>query len=172
MHIRPDGTLIRTDIWREGKYLDLWSVPHFLSGMLVALCVRYLGLATGPAFVIALIILIAYEFFEYFADIKEMFTNSVMDVVVGMVSFAPTFYLFPRVSPDLALRIFVITAITDGMLSWFGWRASYKAYIFETRVRAEFEKQKDKMKESGTKLKRKLHSERDQWLQGHAFLHE
>jgi hypothetical protein len=163
MHIAADGTVVRTDIWREGKYLDLWSVPHFLSGMLVGFALRYIGLATLPAFVIALVLLIAYEFFEYFADIEEMFTNSVMDVVVGMVSFAPTFFLFPIILPHDALTLFAFTAILDAILSWLGWRASHKAYVFEKKVRAEIEKQRERMREGGEKLKRRLGQDHAAW---------
>jgi hypothetical protein len=163
MHLAADGTVVRTDIWREGKYLDLWSVPHFLSGMLVGIALRYIGLATLPAFVIALILLIAYEFFEYCADIEEMFTNSVMDVVVGMVSFTPTFLLFPTISANNALMLFTFTAILDAILSWFGWQASHKAYVFEKKVRAEIEKQRERMREGGEKLKRRLGQDHGTW---------
>jgi len=147
-------------------------VPHFLSGMLVGFCLRYLGLSTFPAFVVALLLLIAYEVFEYVADIEEMFTNSVMDVVVGMISFTPTFFLFPRVSSSHALLIFAFTAVADAMLSWFGWSASHKAYIFEKRVRAEFQKQKGRLEEGGAKLKRRLKQERDELHKLQGFIAE
>ena len=28
-----DGVFVRSDIWREGQWLDLWSVVHLLSGI-------------------------------------------------------------------------------------------------------------------------------------------
>lgn len=48
----------RTDIWREGKYLDLWSVPHVLSGISVALGLYILGFDFWAAFVIGFLLLV------------------------------------------------------------------------------------------------------------------
>src|SRR3990167_4615278 len=96
MRLDREGKLVRTDIWREGKYLDLWSVPHFLSGMAVAFGLFFLDFATNAAFIIAILLLVAYEMFEVIAKIEETRWNRVLDVVVGMASFTPTFLLAPH----------------------------------------------------------------------------
>ena len=54
----------RTDVWREGEYLDLWSLPHLLSGALLACFVYLLHLQFWYAVILAFILLTAYEIFE------------------------------------------------------------------------------------------------------------
>ena len=90
MRLNHKGELVRTDAWREGKYLDLWSVPHFLSGMVVALSLYVFGFEVRSAFVIAFLLLVGYEMFEVIAKIDETRWNRTLDVVVGMASVVPT----------------------------------------------------------------------------------
>lgn len=142
MRLNKEGKIIRTDIWREGDYLDLWSVPHFLSGMAVALILFLFGFATNAAFIIAFLLLVAYEMFEVIAQIEETRWNRTLDVVVGMVSFAPTFLLAPHFSNVQVLVVCAVVLVLDGVLSFFGWRASQKAATLESMLRAEFEKER------------------------------
>lgn len=138
------GKFVRTDIWREGEYLDLWSVPHFLSGMAVALILFLFGFATNAAFIIAFLLLVAYEMFEAIVKIEETHWNRILDVVVGMVSFTPTFLLAPQFPRMQVIMACTVVLALDGILSFFGWRASQKASVLESAVRAEFEKEKER----------------------------
>lgn len=144
MKLDREGRLVRTDIWREGKYLDLWSVPHFLSGIAVAFALFFLGFAANAAFVIAFLLLVAYEMFEVIAKIEETRWNRVLDVVVGMASFTPTFLLLPNFPRSSAVGIFIVVVAADSILSFFGWRASAKAAALEKSLRAEFERERER----------------------------
>jgi hypothetical protein len=73
---------IRTDLWREGKWLDLWSVVHFLSGLSLGFGLSFFSFGALPSFLLTVILLIAYELWEAMVRIKEAPTNRVMDVVV------------------------------------------------------------------------------------------
>lgn len=137
MELTPEGKLVRTDPWREGEYLDLWSVPHFLSGMVVAFALYFLGFEARSAFVIAFLLLVGYELFEAVAEIEETRWNRILDVVVGMLSFTPTFLLLPQIVTQYAIFAFVVVAGLDAVLSYLGWRASQKAAILEKKLRAE-----------------------------------
>lgn len=142
MRFTRDGTFVRTDIWREGKYLDLWSVPHFLSGMGVAFVLYFFDFATNAAFIIAFLLLVAYEMFEVIVKIEETRWNRTLDVVVGMVSFTPTFLLAPQFGDTQVFIVAVMVLALDAVLSFFGWRASQKAAVLEATLRAEFAKEK------------------------------
>ncbi|MBI5456143.1 hypothetical protein HY969_00170 [Candidatus Kaiserbacteria bacterium] len=141
------GRFVRTDIWREGEYLDLWSVPHFLSGIMTALGLYLLNFRGISAFVIAFLIFVVYEMFEVIAKIEETRMNRALDVVVGMVSFAPAFFLSAGFSQTQLWFTFSAVTILDGTLSYFGWLASKKASVLEENVRREFELERAKMKE-------------------------
>ncbi|MFZ2556205.1 MAG: hypothetical protein WAZ27_04890 [Minisyncoccia bacterium] len=163
MQLTRDGKLIRTDIWREGEYLDLWSVPHFLSGMAVAFTLYFFGFATNAAFIIAFLLLVAYEMFEVIAEIEETRWNRILDVVVGMVSFTPTFLLAPNVPQVYAVGAFILVVAVDSVLSYFGWLASHKASALETKLRAEFEKEKQRFAHRKLLVRAKWDGRQKRW---------
>ncbi|OGY57250.1 MAG: hypothetical protein A3D47_00980 [Candidatus Colwellbacteria bacterium RIFCSPHIGHO2_02_FULL_43_15] len=147
MHFSRNGKFIRSDIWREGKYLDLWSVPHFLSGIVLGLIMHFLNFGTVPTFIIAFLCFVAYEMFEVIVKIEETRMNRTLDVVVGLVSFTPTFLLAPMFSQTQNALVLILVATFDAAISWFGWDASQKAAGIESRLRAEIKEQKERIKE-------------------------
>lgn len=160
MHISPEGKFIRTDIWHEGKYLDLWSVPHLLSGITLALIMHFLGFAAVPTFVVAFLIFVTYEMFEVIVKIEETRMNRILDVVVGMVSFIPTFLLAPRLTISQALALLVIVGVINAVLSSIGWWESQKAAVFERKLRAEITERRIAMKRRRSERKRKRRERR------------
>lgn len=71
----------RPDDWgREGKYLDPWSIPHFMTGVLFGL------LGIGAFWVVA--IAITWELVEVFSRIDEHLTNRAVDVVLAGAGWA------------------------------------------------------------------------------------
>ena len=161
--MRRVAGFVRTDIWREGEYLDLWSVPHFLSGMAVALGVYFFHFGIEASFIIALLLLVAYEMWEAMVRIEETRMNRILDVVVGMVSFTPTFLFAPRF-PQLHLVVaFTVIVIGNSVLSYFGWLASAKADILERKVRAEFQMQKAKIQRRRESVQRRIQLQRNRF---------
>ena len=139
MHITPDGKIQRTDIWREGNWLDLWSIVHLLSGTLVGIGFYFLGFGALASTALALVSLTAYEMWEMLVRIEETPTNRLMDVVVGMAGFVPAFFLFaPALSPLRLIVVFGTVFAIDITMSTFGWRASQKAAAFKERMRARY----------------------------------
>ncbi|MBL8157999.1 hypothetical protein JNK62_00485 [bacterium] len=163
MRLDREGRLVRTDIWREGEYLDLWSVPHFLSGMAVAFALFFLDYTGSAAFVIAFLLLVAYEMFEVIAEIEETRWNRVLDVVVGMASFTPTFLLLPGIPRGWAIGAFIVVLILDSVLSFFGWLASHKAATLEKTLKAEFEKEKERFVLRREAVRRRWRRRKDHW---------
>lgn len=163
MRLNREGKLVRTDIWREGEYLDLWSIPHFLSGMAVGFALFFLDYTGSAAFVIAFLLLVAYEMFEVIAKIEETRWNRVLDVVVGMTSFTPTFLLLPSVPQGWAIGAFAVVVVLDSVLSFFGWLASHKAAELEKTLRAEFEKERERFARRREAVKRGWRKRRDRW---------
>ncbi|MEK7187175.1 MAG: hypothetical protein AAB690_01290 [Patescibacteria group bacterium] len=75
------------DVWKHGKYIDLWSVVHFLSGALLASFFFYLGLDLFWSSTFTLVILLGWEFFESVLGILETTSNVVVDIIIGLVGF-------------------------------------------------------------------------------------
>lgn len=143
MHIDSEGKFVRTDLWREGKWLDFWSVVHFFSGVAIGFLPRYLELNAFAAYAIALLLMISYEMFEALAKIEETPQNRMMDVVVGMASFIPAYYLNPFLPISWSIVLCVFFFFIVSISSFIGWRASKKAAAFEKRMREKIKESKE-----------------------------
>ena len=63
---------------------------------------------------------------EVIAKIDETRWNRALDVVVGIMSFVPTFLLAPALAPEEARVALAVIFIVDAALSFLGWRESQK----------------------------------------------
>lgn len=167
MRLTRDGNLIRTDPWREGKYLDLWSVPHLLSGIVVGLSLFFLHFSTSAALMIAFLLLVGYEMFEVIAKIEETRWNRSLDVVVGMVSCVPTFLIAPLLSRDEILSAFAVILIADCILSFLGWRESQKAASLEAKLRAEITRERERFILRRAAMRKNWEDRRVKWRTRH-----
>jgi hypothetical protein len=155
--MRPqDITFERTDIWREGQWLDLWSVVHVLSGILLALGLYFLHLGAFSSVVIALLLLISYEMWEAMVGIEETPANRCMDVVVGMAGFLLVFFCAPLLSQTLLILAFGLIGTIDVVMSVFGWQASQKAAALEQRMRARYAKERARLLKRKSQLSERL----------------
>ena len=152
-----EDEFVRTDIWREGKWLDLWSVVHFLSGFLVGLGIYLLHFDAGASTIIALLGLILYEMWEMVVHIEETPTNRLMDVVVGMTSFVPAYFLIaPNIPTPLLLAVFGSILGINILLSMAGWRASHKASILRAHMKTRYAKERERLLRQRAKLRRRF----------------
>jgi hypothetical protein len=139
MRITREGHIERTDIWREGKWVDLWSVVHFFSGVIIGLLLYLLHFGPTASIALTLISLIAYEMWEMLVQIEETPNNRFMDVVTGMAGYLPAFFLLaPQLSYTTLATTLVLVLAGDSTLSFFGWRASQKAAELEKKLRARY----------------------------------
>lgn len=153
MRLTRDGKFQRTDIWREGKWLDLWSVVHLLSGISVAFSISWFGFGYLPSAVIAFLLFVAYELWEAMVKIEETPQNRFMDVVVGMASFIPAFFWLQELPGQYFLPVFGSVLAVNIVLATVGWFASQKAEEFEKRFRAEFLAQRTRLKERRIRIR-------------------
>ena len=145
-------------MWREGEWLDLWSVVHFLSGSLVGFGFYFLHLGALDATLLALVSLTCYEMWEALVKIEETLSNRFMDVVVGMASFLPTFFLLaPRLSHSQFWCVFGGAFVVDVFLSRLGWRASQKAAELQKRVHTKFDLERAKLHKQRAKFRKRFH---------------
>jgi len=153
MHLTRDGRFVRTDIWREGKWVDLWSVVHLLSGVSTAFAIKWFGFGFAASAVIAFLLFVAYELWEAMVKIHETPQNRSMDVVAGMVSFVPTFFLTQGLSGSSFILAFGFVLTVNVVLATAGWLASRKAEEFEQRLRSEFVSQRARLRERRVRLR-------------------
>lgn len=160
MSLTRNGRFVRTDIWREGKWLDLWSVVHVFSGISIGLGFYFLHLGVVASVALTFISLVAYELWEAVVAIEEAPTNRFMDVVVGMIGFVPTFFLVaPSLSNPSLIATFTSIFVVNTALAATGWHASKKAAKLEQRMHARFVAQRARFRERRIKLRTRFRKE-------------
>ena len=145
MRLTHDVIFERSDIWREGKWIDLWSVVHFFTGVSTAFGLSIFNFGFLATAVIAFLGFTAYELWEAMVKIEETPQNRAMDVAVGMVSLAPTFlFVVPLFPTPQFIVAFTIVLVANVGLAYIGWRASQKAEVIEEKMRLEIVRQREK----------------------------
>lgn len=141
-----DDKVVRTDLWHEGVWLDMWSTVHTISGVSFGLGLYFLHLSSTVALLLVLALLVVYELWEARVEIEETLTNRVMDVVVGLAGFLVAFFILaPALEPPVFIPVFVLVVIANIGLSIIGWRASQKAAALEARVRVRLIAQRKRL---------------------------
>ncbi|MFZ2763742.1 MAG: hypothetical protein WAX80_01745 [Minisyncoccia bacterium] len=99
------------DIWKHGKYLDLWSLVHFLSGFVLCGFFYWLELSFLWAFIYSALLLVLWEVFEFFIKIIEPSWNVTVDILVGLLGFFLAAWLyFLRSEFDTSIYLAVVLA--------------------------------------------------------------
>ena len=157
MNMVRNNRFVRTDIWSEGKWLDLWSVVHLLSGISIGLGLYFFNLGNTLTTLLVLVLLVLYEGWEMYVRIEEAPTNRFMDVVVGMVGFVPAFYFVaPLFSFSMLVLVFVFVLALNIALSVAGWRASLKAEQLKKRLHDRYTVRFAKILERRAKLRNRF----------------
>jgi hypothetical protein len=109
------------DIWKHGKYVDLWSLVHFLSGFLLGAIFFALGYTFLTALLLSTILLLLWEAFEWLTKISEPSVNVAMDMVVGLAGFLAGAYLYYFLDVPFEMLHFSILLTATLLLSLWGF---------------------------------------------------
>jgi hypothetical protein len=113
------------DIWKHGKYVDLWSVVHLLSGLMLCLGLFSLGYGFWSALVISLLLLIAWEGFEWLVGIIEPSPNVGVDLVIGFAGFLIGAFWHYTLGMEFSVELFWGVAAATGVLALWGFLDFY-----------------------------------------------
>lgn len=81
------------DLWKKGRAFDLWSIPHFLFGILMAFASSLTELSFSFALVLTLVLAVLWELFEMRLGIQETVLNSLLDVFLPIAAYIITSYV-------------------------------------------------------------------------------
>jgi hypothetical protein len=115
--------------WKEGKYADLWSLVHFLSGMVGGTGLLLVGIPEAYAWATAVTLTIAWEIYEWKTGMGEDMQNVLADIALGIGGGA-TGYLYVRhlgLGIGTIAAIFIIEVLLLNFLARTGWR-NYRKY--------------------------------------------
>jgi len=113
------------DIWQEGKYLDIWSIVHLISGVLLGSLLIILGIGFWSGLGIATVLLILWEIFEIVAGGDEFLRNRIVDVIIGLIGYLIAWSFYGQVKTEkhkkTALFILKILIVVSIILNIWGW---------------------------------------------------
>lgn len=118
----------KKDKWIGGKYIDLWSLVHFLAGTLWGFFPSLFGLSVILVFPALLAVAVSWEFFELHHGITEKKSNSLSDITVSIVGFVLVYVgiLFTGIEGTVIVFLVNINLLSGVFLSILGWSAYRK----------------------------------------------
>ncbi|NCS99224.1 hypothetical protein GW764_03505 [Candidatus Parcubacteria bacterium] len=94
-------------LW-ERMYIDLWSVPHFLFGLIAFYLLQKAGMKKVSAFFITIFFAILWELLELLTPIQEYLTNILTDIIFAGLGFY-FFALIEKTNIKNSKKIFKIS---------------------------------------------------------------
>lgn len=121
-------------LWAEGRYIDSWTIPHILAGVLLGGYLYWLGVAFLTNLIITVILVTAWEFFEFhFLGVHEHFTNSFVDIIVALIGFIITYALIIKYSIEVVLPYLFALTIIYIILNVWGFLAYKQKKLENTK---------------------------------------
>ena len=109
------------NIWKHGKYVDMWSVVHFLSGYNLYLLFNTLGFDLLYSAVFSVILLLLWEIFEWSVKIIEASPNVIMDILIGFLGFIFGWFIHDILNFEHSIPYFVVIFSMTMILSISGF---------------------------------------------------
>ena len=117
----------KRDWWQKGRAFDMWSIPHFLFGVLTAFLPQLTGISFLTALTLTITFAMLWEVYEKFVELKETIQNSLLDIILPVVAFTLTSYILLLCSfhyDDLvviATGVFIVYVFTN-ISGWLAYR--------------------------------------------------
>lgn len=116
------------NIWKEGGFVDLWSVNHVMAGALLGGAFFFLSIILWKAMLIGVTLMIIWEFYETIHGIKETFLNRVTDVIVGGFGLSSFYLLSSKIDILFSILVYVVMLIVWIILQKWGYTYLNKEY--------------------------------------------
>jgi Na+-transporting methylmalonyl-CoA/oxaloacetate decarboxylase beta subunit len=111
-----------TEIWKEGKVIDLWSLNHILGGTVLAGIFFFLNLPLTIALILTFLIAILWEIYELIEGIYETHSNKILDVLTSLLG-VPMFYYLANENLIETKALFAIFLFSFIILEVWGYLA-------------------------------------------------
>lgn len=109
------------DIWKHGRYVDLWSLVHVLSGALLGSGLFGLGYGLMTVIVLSLFLLAAWEVFEWAVRIIEPSPNVLVDMLAGALGMGAACYWHYALANGFSVPQFTVLLFATLALALWGF---------------------------------------------------
>lgn len=116
--------LLKKRSWWEAPLVDLWTLPHLLSGVLIAYGARLYGVDFWTGLFISFSIATLWEVFEILTRISDVehHTNGASDIAVAQIGYlAGAWFFWKYAGTLLGTSVFIAAAALFATISALGW---------------------------------------------------
>ncbi|TSC65007.1 MAG: hypothetical protein G01um101491_62 [Parcubacteria group bacterium Gr01-1014_91] len=124
------------DWWQKGRAFDLWSIPHFLFGILMGFVPALVdSVSFSFALVLTLVLAVLWELFEMRVGIRETVLNSLLDVFLPVAAYIITSYVLllqPYHREDIAvvsIAVLILYLFTN-ISGWLAYRRRSRDFTY------------------------------------------
>jgi fructose-specific phosphotransferase system IIC component len=122
------------DWWRKRSGFDLWSVPHFLFGIITGTLPALIEISFYSALLLTITLAILWEVFEKITSVKESFQNIVLDIILPIFSFTLTSFVlivYPMHPNDILVVTTAVSAIYifTNISGWLAYRRRQRDFM-------------------------------------------
>ncbi len=75
---------------------DIWSIPHFLSGIIIGIPSLSRGYSFAESLAILIVLSLLFECIEIFFVFHESFTHKIVDLALGIAAFILGYFIFTK----------------------------------------------------------------------------
>lgn len=111
--------------WGGAQYLDWWMLVHLIGGLSLGYAARFFGFDLLPAVVAGVVIIVGWEIYEELAHIPEPLSNTILDIVLGLVGFLVAYKYFDiqeRQTQTFLLVVLFAMWIGLNLWGWISWK--------------------------------------------------
>ena len=117
------------DLYAEKRFIDLWSVVHFLWGVIVPSVLLLFALPVWLVAVLSETMFVGWEFFEKWKGITEYFSNRVTDIIIDSVGMVIVLVMFSATTARLAGPALWLMALSATLFTIAGFLAHHRRVL-------------------------------------------
>lgn len=110
--------------WKEGRYLDLWVLPHAMTGVTGGFSNVFFDLSIPMVFLVGLLLMVIWEVVELAMGIRENWENQLLDVIVGLVGAGIALAIASQLGHRARVGAFGVSLVIMVVSGVLGWLAS------------------------------------------------
>lgn len=109
------------DFWKDRRYIDGWAVVHVLNGFVAGWsALKLLETDLVVAFFALTIVFILWEVLEYYSSVREMLSNALVDILVGLIGVCIAWFV-PGFGWTIDVAVFTVGMSTLLLLVLWGF---------------------------------------------------
>lgn len=113
---------MKQDIWKEGKWIDSWTVNHVLSGILSGSILYIFNISLLWSFIISSVLFVGWEVIEFILK-WESLTNQFIDVVANYLGYGIFYYFYYSLNQPFDIKIVFLMIFIFLALEYWGFHA-------------------------------------------------